>query len=443
MINQFLSSIEAYGEDIAVITSTNSVSYRQLIAEVQSHKHRFAENGISKGCVVVFCCEWTSRDIAAMLALFALESTVVLVPKGEDSRKSVAISQTPAQFVIDGELEVTNIGGNYSHPLIEELRSKGCPGLVFLTSGSSGVPKTALHDFNKLLSKATNKKGKAFRTVAFMKPDHVGGLNTLLYSLVNGCALICPPNRDPDCICTMIEAHRAELLPASPTFLRLLLLSGAIHQHDLSSLRLVTYGSEPMPDTTLNALNEALPNVEKRQTYGMSEIGIMRSRSRGDGSAFMQIGGSEYQTRIVDGLLEVKADTAMLGYLNAPSPFTEDGWMKTGDQVEIDGDWIRIIGRRSEMINVGGEKVHPGEVEAVIETMPDVRTAIVSGEPNALTGTVLTLKVLVDHDEKLSDFRVRMRKFCAEKLPRHMIPQRVEFLDSSYGDDRTKKIRAA
>lgn len=55
----------------------------------------------------------------------------------------------------------------------------------------------------------------------------------------------------------------------------------------------------------------------------------------------------------------------MLGYLNAASPFTDDGWFKTGDEVEQDGEWLRILGRRSEIINVGGEKVSPAEIEGV------------------------------------------------------------------------------
>jgi long-chain acyl-CoA synthetase len=70
-----------------------------------------------------------------------------------------------------------------------------------------------------------------------------------------------------------------------------------------------------------------------------------------------------------DGLLEIKAKSAMRGYLNAESPFTPDGWFKTGDAVEVDGEYIKILGRKSELINVGGEKVYPAEVESVIQLM--------------------------------------------------------------------------
>jgi len=105
----------------------------------------------------------------------------------------------------------------------------------------------------------------------------------------------------------------------------------------------------------------------------------------------MKIGGEGFQTRIVDGLLEIKAESAMLGYLNHESPFTEDGWFKTGDAVEVDGEYIRILGRKSEIINVGGEKVYPAEVESVILQMDGVEDAIVTGAENPIIGKIVQL----------------------------------------------------
>ena len=101
------------------------------------------------------------------------------------------------------------------------------------------------------------------------------------------------------------------------------LLSHAWERHDLSSLELVTYGTEVMPEATLRRLAEVLPGVRLQQTYGLSELGILRSKSRDDRSTWVRLGGEGYELRVRDGLLEVKAHSAMLGYLNAPSPFTE------------------------------------------------------------------------------------------------------------------------
>ena len=118
-----------------------------------------------------------------------------------------------------------------------------------------------------------------------------------------------------------------------------------------------------MSEALLRQLNQILPNVHLLQKYGVTEVGTLRSKSRSDDSLWVRVGGEGFQTRIVDGLLEIQAQSAMLGYLNAPSPFTADGWFQTGDEVEVDGEWIKILGRRSEIINVGGRKVYPAVVE--------------------------------------------------------------------------------
>jgi len=101
-----------------------------------------------------------------------------------------------------------------------------------------------------------------------------------------------------------------------------------------------------MPQATLQRLKRVFPEIKLQQTYGLIELGVLRSKSKSDDSLWVKIGGDGYQIRINNNLLEIKADSAMLGYLNAPSPFTEDGWFMTGDQVEIDGEYVKILGRK-------------------------------------------------------------------------------------------------
>ncbi|MES1147359.1 MAG: long-chain fatty acid--CoA ligase, partial [bacterium] len=108
---------------------------------------------------------------------------------------------------------------------------------------------------------------------------------------------------------------------------------------------------------------------------------------------------------------------------------------------EQEGDWIRVKGRRSETANIGGEKVHPAEVESVIETMDGVTFAVVSAIPNPVLGQALAVTVHINTGETPEEFRPRLRKFCQERLPRHMTPQKI---DVSYNDITTlKKKRSA
>lgn len=424
-VEELLSRFDREGDALAAGGTT--IAYRELLAEIE--RRPFPD--VPARAVVGLVGDFDVETIASLLSLWRKGCVVVpmLAPNAE--RDEIA----QVEYVVKRGT-VRSTGWIAFHPYYE---SPGGPGLVLFTSGSTGTPKAAVHDVSTWLKKLS-RPGRRQRTVAFLSFDHVGGLNTLLYALANGGCVIVPADRSPAAVWSAIDAHEAELLPTTPTFLRLALLDGPIPP--ASSLKLVAYGSEPMPETTLAAAKAALPNVELLQQYGMSELGVMRSRSREDGSTWVRLGGPEFGVRVVDGLLEVKADTAMLGYLNAPSPFTADGWLRTGDEAEQDGEYLRIKGRRSETINVGGEKVHPAEVEASLEALEGVTHAAVRGESNPITGQIVVAAVRLSTDEAIEDFRKRMRIELKGKLPRYALPQRVEALTGGM-NERGKKIRSA
>jgi acyl-CoA synthetase (AMP-forming)/AMP-acid ligase II len=216
-----------------------------------------------------------------------------------------------------------------------------------------------------------------------------------------------------------------------------------IKRHDLSSLEIVTYGTEPMPTSTLEAIREALPHVRFKQTYGLSELGIMPTQSRGSDSPWLKLGNAGFEHRIVDGVLWLKSQSAMLGYLNAPSPFNEEGWFNTQDVVEVDGDYVRIVGRKSELINVGGEKVHPTEIENVLLQLENVRDVTVFAKPNAVTGQVVGAKITPVAPEDPEMLKQRVRAFCKERLERFKVPAAIEILDADHHGDRFKKVRSS
>jgi len=219
-----------------------------------------------------------------------------------------------------------------------------------------------------------------------------------------------------------------------------LLLSEEWQRHDLSSLQVITYGSEPMPASTLQRVHLTFPHVRLQQTYGLSELGILRSQSRGSDSLWVRVGGEGYETRVVDNRLRIRARSAMLGYLNAPSPFDDEGFFDTDDLVEVDGEWLRILGRQSEMINVGGSKVFPTEVENVLLEMENVEDVSARGEPSALTGQAVVVSVRLARDEDPTMFKTRMRIFCRERLEPYKIPVKIEFAGPVYSE-RYKKLR--
>jgi acyl-coenzyme A synthetase/AMP-(fatty) acid ligase len=257
----------------------------------------------------------------------------------------------------------------------------------------------------------------------------------------SGGAVVVPETRSPEAVGQAIERHRVELLPTSPTFLNLLLLSGVSARHDLTALRLISYGTEPMPAGTLERVARAFPEARLQQTYGLTEVGILHSRSRGPDSLWVRVGGEGFETKIVDGRLWVRARTAMLGYLNAPSPFDAEGYLDTGDLVESDGEWLRFLGRRDDVINVGGSKVYPSRVESVLLAMDGVLDAVVHGEPHAITGQIVAATVRLASLEAPPEFKARMRSFCGARLAAHEVPVRVRLTSEPIHSARFKRIR--
>lgn len=443
-IDFLLERFRAASEAPALVWGGRSVRYGWLADEVEAARDRLAALDVEPGSVVSLEADFSPRSVALLLALIERACVIVPLTASVEHRKAdfCAIAEVEARIALDADdqVDVTATGARARHPILTDLRAQRHPGLVLFSSGSTGQSKAAVHDFLPLLDKFRTPR-QCMRMMSFLLFDHIGGVNTLFYALSNAGTLVTTADRSPDAVCAAIAASRVELLPTSPTFLNLLLVSEAWRRHDLSSLRLVTYGTEVMPESTLRRIREILPEVKLQQTYGLSEVGILRSRSRSSDSLWVKVGGEDFETRVVDGLLEIKARSAMLGYLNAPSPFTDDGWFRTGDAVEQDGEWIRILGRRSELINVGGEKVYPAEVESVLQQMEGVEDASVTGVAHPITGQMVTVRVKLAAPEAPAEFRARMHRFCRGRLERWKVPQKVTIVTDGLHGDRFKKMR--
>jgi acyl-CoA synthetase (AMP-forming)/AMP-acid ligase II len=169
----------------------------------------------------------------------------------------------------------------------------------------------------------------------------------------------------------------------------------------------------------------------------------MSSKSKDNESLWVKIGGNGYETRVVDGLLEIKSDSAMIGYLNAESPYTEDGWFRTGDAVEVDGEYFKILGRKSELINVGGEKVYPQEVENLILSIDHVLDVQVYGEKHPFTGNIVCAKILLNNLETIEPmtFKNLVKKICREKLESYKVPVKITLTTEVLISARFKKQR--
>ena len=439
-----LEVFEKCRDDDAIIWRDQAYSYGWLLGRIEELRQQLEDSGLDSGTVVALEADYSPHVIALFLALLERGCMIVPLTKAVATHRDEFCQVAKAQVSITiDEYEkagISALSGDGQHPLYATLRESEHPGLTLFTSGSTGESKAAVHDLSRLLEKFQVPRRK-LRSIAFLLFDHIGGVNTLFYSLANGGCIVVLEDRNPDNVLSAVESHRVELLPTSPTFINLILLSEAYERHDLSSLQTLTYGTEPMTETTLERFHGLFPDIQLQQTYGSSELGILRSKSKSSDSLWVQIGGEGFQTRVVDGILEIKAESPMLGYLNAPSPFTEDGWYNTGDFVDVDGSYYRFLGRESEIINVGGQKVYPAEVESVIQNMDGLADVTVYGEPNSIIGNLVCAKVRLFNWVDTTTFGEELKKFCRAELPDYKVPVKIVIESGSHGISGVKKIR--
>jgi long-chain acyl-CoA synthetase len=443
-LSRLLDGFQSIDSEACLIDERGTHVYRDLRARLDQWESWLARSGISPGALVALRADYSLHSVSCLLALWANRCIVALIPRDRavSSYLRDAYASWQLDVETDGGIRLQTVPQIASHPLIETLRETQDGGVILFTSGSTGRPKAALQSAERLLLKF-RKPGRRFRTLAFLMLDHIAGLDTLLYTLSSGGSLVLARSRDPRSIVRLIEKHRVEVLPASPSFLRLLCASELSAEQSLASIKIITYGSELMDPTTLERLNARFPNAQISQKYGTTETGAPRSVSRGNDSLWMRIKSDDVETKVVEDVLWIRSGSTILGYLNAPSPVDAHGWYCTGDLVEVDGEWIRFRGRKSDVINVGGEKVSPAEVEEVILELDLVKHAVVCGEPHPLMGQVVTARVvLTSASLKAKDAARRIQAHCRSRLASYKTPMRVTIVSEELINERQKALRS-
>jgi long-chain acyl-CoA synthetase len=407
-----------------LVHSSGALSFNEI-----AEQEEVDLSDVKSGDVVALIGDFEPQTILALLAL--IDKNVILVPLTVDTiaQHDYFFESALVDVVIEGS-SVRRIDHGTEHVLIDQLRYNDHAGLVLFSTGTTGRPKAILHDLTLFMQRFETPR-PTLKTINFLLFDHIGGLNTLLHTLFNKGTVVAPSSRNVNDILAACADHEIEVLPTTPTFLRMMLMSGLIPDNFPDSLRIVTYGTERMDQPTLDALCEMLPNVDFRQTFGMSELGIVRVKSEARNSLFMKVGGEGVETRVVDNVLEIRSQTRMLGYLNADSPFDEDGWYNTKDIVEERDGYYKVTGRTSEVISVGGLKFMASEVERIALEFDHVELVKVEAKPNPLTGqhVELTVQASANHDIDKAD----LKEFLARRLPNHMMPKRLKFAPVGIG----------
>ena len=441
-----IDSFNHLDNKVAIIHKDTSYTYQELFNNIEKIRKEIIEKKINPGEVVSIVDDYSFDSISLLIALYQNKNIIVPITSKIEDEVNTKIKESFSSksiLLIKNKIIINNHKVNDLHQMIKTLQGANCSGLIFFSSGSTGTPKAMIHNFDNLIDHYKNKKQRSINMILFLMFDHIGGLNTLLNILSTGATMIIPENRNTDDICRLIQDYKIKILPSSPTFLNLILMNNSYDKYDLTSLRMITYGTETMPESLLKKLRDIFSKVKFLQTFGTSETGIANASSKSSSSTFMKIEDPNLEYKIVDNELWLKSKTQVIGYLNSSmNSFTNDGWFKTGDLVEVaDDGYIKIIGRNKEVINVGGEKVLPNEVESILLSITEIKDVLVYGEKNIITGQTVVCDIVLKKEIAAKEIKKILRKYCRDKLASYKIPTKVNIVTKTNFGERFKKFR--
>jgi acyl-coenzyme A synthetase/AMP-(fatty) acid ligase len=310
---------------------------------------------------------------------------------------------------------------------------------MLLTSGTSGVPKIVMHDLASLtaaIAAASPADGAAVWGT-FYDIRRYGGLQIFLRSVLGNSSLVLSNADEPTADhLVRLAQNKVTHLSGTPSHWRRALMNSAIGK---IAPRYVRLSGEIADQTILNALRAAFPAAAVGHAYASTEAGVafdVNDGMAGFPLAYVGEVRDGVEMKVLDGALRIRSPRTALRYVGtAQSLADEDGFVDTGDLVEQRGGRYYFVGRKGGIINVGGLKFPPEEVEAVINQHPQVRMSLVTPRKSPITGSIVVADVVLKLDgEATTDQQTAIRddilRLCQAALPRHKVPAAISFVPS-------------
>jgi acyl-CoA synthetase (AMP-forming)/AMP-acid ligase II len=394
----------------------------------------------------------TASQLTSALALIELEGLarrIVILPPDADPAHLAAVMATagveaavidegtPDQRAFDGLALVAC--SPLIEPLAEALPASVHTEWVMLTSGTTGVPKMVRHDLATLMSAlvAPSPADGADVWGTFYDIRRYGGLQIYLRAVCGGAALVLSSAGEA------VADHLARLAAQGVTHLsgtpsqwrRALMMVPAV---EAIAPRYVRLSGEIADQAVLDGLRAAFPKAIVGHAYASTEAGVafdVNDALAGFPADYIGVVRNGVAMKIVDGTLRIRSCGAAKGYVGGEPLVDAAGFVDTGDIVERHGERFYFAGRRGGIINVGGLKVHPEEIEAVINRHPSVRMSLVQGRQNPVTGAIVVADVVLKAEglaAEKSPQQIALKddilKLCRETLPRHKVPAAISFV---------------
>jgi len=310
---------------------------------------------------------------------------------------------------------------------------------LMLTSGTSGVPKIVGHTLEGLTG-AIVADGPARGTppvwATFYDIRRYGGLQIFLRAILSGGSMVLtePGEALADHV-ARLNARGVTHISGTPSHWRKLLMSGAAGGF---SPRYVRLSGEIADQAVLDGLRRAFPDASIGHAYASTEAGVGFAVNDGlEGFPASLIGRTSdgVEMKVEDGSLRIRSTRTAHAYVgrDAAALTDGDGFVDTGDMVELRGDRYHFVGRRGGIINIGGLKVHPEEIEAVINRHDEVRMSRARSRKSPITGSIVVADVILADScdaSRADEIRKKILADCRAQLPPHKVPAMIKFVDA-------------
>ena len=390
-----------------------------------------------QGCRVALTSQQAEHVMVGLAAAQAVECEVIL--HRTESIPQELLKSWRISAVIDSSLRVMRI----QHCDIQGSGTR----ILIATSGTTSEPKLAEHSIEGLLGRVRQLSRPQHRSrwLLTYQPATFGGLQVLLTALATGSELVTVTSPTVPALCEAALACRPTHVSATPTFWRSFLLYLGPRATDLH-LKQITLGGEIADESILGRLRTVFRDARVTHIYASTEAGALFSVQDGQPgfpAAWLETGVDGVALRIQHGVLQVRSARAMKRYVNKDTGtvITPDGWLMTGDTVEQVGDRILFRGREDTTLNVGGGKVRPEEVEALLLSLPEVAEARVYGVLNPITGAVVGADIVLRNDLVESEARHSILTQARRNLESYKVPRVLHFLDKIAVSPEGKKER--
>jgi acyl-coenzyme A synthetase/AMP-(fatty) acid ligase len=379
------------------------------------------------------CPETPGEAVLGLLTALLIGQELTLVDADLSAEEARAVGATQERLA-----EVRRVPGRRfesAATMIDRIREEWKAGvaagfrLTLFTSGSTGLPKQVTHRLDGLARML--RLGERHREDVWglaYNPTHIAGVQVILQAFFNGNVLVHLFGLEPAKVWSEVSLAGISHLSATPSFYRMLLAvaeakSNSNEASIACGVRAITLGGERSDEGLRLRLAACFPAAKIRNVYASTEAGALFAS---EGDIFTLSTDLVGKVRIVDGELQVAS--ALLGEFAGGAAASTDGWYRTGDTVELVSNeplrW-RIMSRQRDWVNVGGHKVNPAEVEAVLLAYPGVREARVYGRDNSVLGQILCAEVVAASTPE----EVDLRTYLAERLQGAKVPRLIRVVD--------------